>query len=128
MEFRSIVLESTRSDRRPDLPHQPLVEVQVMHGVQMRTQYLTALIQVAQITAAVMSAGVALAPRLDGAGVLLMLRIADDGRGFDVAAANSNGSHFGLTGMKERTAMIAGRIEIESLTGLGTSVTMDVDI
>jgi signal transduction histidine kinase len=30
--------------------------------------------------------------------------------------------------MKERAAMIDGRLKIESLTGEGTSVTMDVDI
>jgi len=57
-----------------------------------------------------------------------MLRIADDGRGFDVAAASSDGGHFGLTGMQERAAMIDGRLKVESLTGEGTSVTMDVDI
>jgi signal transduction histidine kinase/ligand-binding sensor domain-containing protein len=58
----------------------------------------------------------------------LMLRIVDDGRGFDVATAASNGGHFGLTGMQERAAMIDGRLKVESLTGEGTSVTMDVDI
>jgi signal transduction histidine kinase/ligand-binding sensor domain-containing protein len=58
----------------------------------------------------------------------LLLRIVDDGRGFDVGAASSNGGHFGLTGMQERAAMIAGRLKVESLTGKGTSVTMDVDI
>lgn len=58
----------------------------------------------------------------------LMLRIADDGCGFDVAAASSSGGHFGLTGMRERASMIAGRLKVESLTGKGTSVTMDVDI
>jgi signal transduction histidine kinase/ligand-binding sensor domain-containing protein len=58
----------------------------------------------------------------------LMLRIADDGRGFDVAATSSDGGHFGLTGMQERAAKIDGRLNVESLTGEGTSVTMDVDI
>ena len=59
----------------------------------------------------------------------LMLRVVDDGHGFDIAAAaSSDGGHFGLTGMQERAAMIAGRLKVESLTGEGTSVTMDVDI
>jgi len=58
----------------------------------------------------------------------LMLRVADDGRGFDVTAASSAGGHYGLTGMHERAAKIAGRLKVESLTGAGTSVTMDVDI
>jgi len=58
----------------------------------------------------------------------LLLRIVDDGCGFDVEAASSNGGHFGLKGMRERAAEIAGRLEIESLTGQGTRVTMNVDI
>jgi signal transduction histidine kinase len=58
----------------------------------------------------------------------LLLRIVDDGCGFDVAAASSNDGHFGLKGMRERTAMIDGQLEIESLTGKGTRVTMNVDI
>jgi signal transduction histidine kinase len=58
----------------------------------------------------------------------LLLRIVDDGCGFDVAAASSNDGHFGLKGMRERAAMIAGQLEIESLTGKGTRVTMNVGI
>ena len=58
----------------------------------------------------------------------LVLRIVDDGCGFDGATAPLDGGHFGLTGMQERTAMINGRLKVESLTGQGTSVTMDVDI
>jgi ligand-binding sensor domain-containing protein len=58
----------------------------------------------------------------------LRLRIVDDGCGFDVAGVPADGDHFGLKGMRERAAMIAGRVQIESLTGKGTSVTIDVDI
>jgi signal transduction histidine kinase len=58
----------------------------------------------------------------------LRLRIVDDGRGFEVSAVPADGGHFGLKGMQERAAMIAGRVQIESLTGKGTSVTIDVDI
>ena len=58
----------------------------------------------------------------------LFLRVDDDGRGFDVAAVSSIDGHFGLKGMRERTATIAGQLKIESLTGKGTSVTMEVNI
>ena len=58
----------------------------------------------------------------------LFLRVEDDGRGFDVAAVSSIDGHFGLKGMRERTATIAGQLKIESLTGQGTSVTMEVNI
>ncbi len=58
----------------------------------------------------------------------LLLRVADDGCGFDVAAVSSIDGHFGLKGMRERAATIAGQLKVESLTGEGTSVTMEVII
>ncbi len=58
----------------------------------------------------------------------LLLRVVDDGCGFDVAAASSNDGHFGLKGMRERAARITGQLEVESLTGKGTRVTMNVDL
>jgi signal transduction histidine kinase len=58
----------------------------------------------------------------------LLLRIVDDGCGFDVASASSVDGHFGLKGMRERASTIEGRLTIESLTGEGTSVTMEVNL
>jgi signal transduction histidine kinase len=58
----------------------------------------------------------------------LFLRVEDDGCGFDVAAASTIDGHFGLKGMRERAATIAGQLKVESLTGEGTSVTMEVNI
>jgi signal transduction histidine kinase/ligand-binding sensor domain-containing protein len=58
----------------------------------------------------------------------LVLRIADDGCGFDVAPISSKDGHFGLKGMSERASTIDGQLKIESLTGEGTSVTMEVNI
>jgi signal transduction histidine kinase len=49
----------------------------------------------------------------------LCVRVADDGRGFD-AAEPSGG--YGLVGMRERAALMGGRLEIES-SGAGTTVT-----
>ena len=58
----------------------------------------------------------------------LFLRVADDGCGFDVGAVSSVDGHFGLKGMRERAAKISGHLKVESLTGEGTSVTMEVNI
>jgi signal transduction histidine kinase len=49
------------------------------------------------------------------------LRIADDGRGFDVTAVNEAGG-LGLTSMSERAAMLNGRVIVESTAGQGTTV------
>jgi signal transduction histidine kinase len=49
----------------------------------------------------------------------LRVRVADDGRGFDPAAATAG---FGLTGMRERVALLGGELEIAS-SGSGTVLT-----
>ncbi|BCJ39180.1 two-component sensor histidine kinase [Actinocatenispora thailandica] len=50
------------------------------------------------------------------------LTVADDGVGFDPAAA----AGFGLHGMRERVAQVGGRLEIASTPGRGTTLTVDV--
>jgi signal transduction histidine kinase len=50
------------------------------------------------------------------------LRIADDGRGFDVPAAVSAGKGLGLTSMQERAGILGGRLSIASRPGGGTVV------
>ncbi len=53
----------------------------------------------------------------------VLLRIADDGVGFDVSLTHSDGEpHFGLQGMRERVASIGGKLEIISSPGGGTVV------
>ena len=47
------------------------------------------------------------------------VRVTDDGRGFDYAEPTEG---FGLAGMRERAALMGGRLEVES-SGTGTSVT-----
>lgn len=56
----------------------------------------------------------------------LLLRIGDDGRGFDTAAAPPAGRHFGMRGMRERAENIRGEFEIKSAPGEGTLVTLKV--
>ena len=46
--------------------------------------------------------------------------IVDDGLGFDAEA--KHGGHFGLTGMRERAAIIGATLEVSSAPGRGTEV------
>ena len=66
---------------------------------------------------------VALEPRGDE----LSVTVADDGCGFAVppAEAGKNG-HYGLTFMRERMSQVGGSVDIVSLPGLGTSVSLSV--
>jgi PAS domain S-box-containing protein len=57
----------------------------------------------------------------------LMLRIQDDGRGFDPAAskaAKRRGEGIGLTNMRERAAILGGTCEVESVPNEGTTITV----
>jgi signal transduction histidine kinase len=55
----------------------------------------------------------------------LSLLVRDDGIGFDVEAAqkrSSQGLSMGLLGMRERVALLAGQMEIESVSTYGTEI------
>ncbi|MDW8212834.1 MAG: sensor histidine kinase [Roseiflexaceae bacterium] len=53
-------------------------------------------------------------------GSRVRLEIVDDGRGFDPQKIAAE--RFGLTGMRERAALIGGTIDIQSRPGYGTSI------
>jgi len=54
---------------------------------------------------------------------LVLLRIEDNGQGFDPATfAATDGVHFGLLGMRERAKQIGARLSIQSQPGQGTEV------
>jgi signal transduction histidine kinase len=55
----------------------------------------------------------------------LSLQVADDGRGF--ADENVSGDRFGLTGMRERAAMIGGQLDVTSAVGQGTVVQLTIN-
>jgi signal transduction histidine kinase len=59
----------------------------------------------------------------DGA---LRLTVRDDGSGFDAEAGYPG--HLGLASMRERLALLAGELRIESLLGVGTTVTAAVQV
>lgn len=57
----------------------------------------------------------------------LCLSVADDGCGFDPAAACKDGS-FGLAGMRERVDALGGRLAIDSAPGRGTRLTVTLPL
>jgi nitrate/nitrite-specific signal transduction histidine kinase len=61
----------------------------------------------------------------------LVLRISDDGIGFDpdaVSAGPERWPHFGLAGMRERAQAVGGRIEWRSKPGSGADVELRIPI
>jgi signal transduction histidine kinase/ligand-binding sensor domain-containing protein len=58
----------------------------------------------------------------------LFMRITDDGRGFDSAAAESGieSKHFGLTGMRERAQQLGAEFRMRSAIGAGTQIEVAV--
>jgi len=52
--------------------------------------------------------------------------VEDDGRGFDQAEARRDG--LGLVGMRERAALVGGRLTIESSAGAGTTIAVEVPV
>ena len=62
------------------------------------------------------------------AGDFYEIMISDNGRGFDVQAAeNASGTHIGLHNVKERIEeMCGGTLTIESITGAGTTITIRI--
>lgn len=57
----------------------------------------------------------------------IVLKVADNGPGFDPEAVAGNGA-LGLSGIRERVEMLGGRVEIDSGTRKGTTVTARVPL
>ncbi|WP_404815775.1 GAF domain-containing protein [Streptomyces thermolineatus] len=55
-----------------------------------------------------------------------VLRVADDGRGFDPAAVRGAGRRLGLVSMSDRAAAVGGSLTVQSEPGRGTVVEMEV--
>jgi two-component system sensor histidine kinase DegS len=51
--------------------------------------------------------------------------VEDDGRGFDVSAAEERGT-LGLLGIRERVIMLGGDLRIRSSPGEGTQVSVSI--
>jgi two-component system, NarL family, sensor histidine kinase UhpB len=52
----------------------------------------------------------------------VLIRVEDDGSGFDVAAALPSREHIGLVSMRERAEMLGGSLRVDSVPGVGTTV------
>jgi signal transduction histidine kinase len=69
--------------------------------------------------------------RLERTTSTLILEVADEGRGFELAAPEQGdraGERMGLLGMRERIAQIGGTFELQSRRGMGTLVRAVVPI
>ncbi|MGW2331722.1 GAF domain-containing sensor histidine kinase [Streptomyces sp. NPDC001700] len=66
--------------------------------------------------------GVTLARHGQGA----LLRVSDDGRGFDPSAVRQAGRHLGLVSMRDRASGVGGGLTVESAPGKGTVIEMEV--
>lgn len=53
---------------------------------------------------------------------LIVLIVEDDGKGFNTEDKEKLSKGLGLTGMKERAALMGGTLEIESAVGKGTTI------
>jgi len=59
---------------------------------------------------------------------VLGVQVEDNGVGFDVQAALSAGESSGLSGMRERVALLAGHLNLESSPGAGTCLTAELPL
>lgn len=112
IRFPSIRIEYDTRDTDfsiPALTVQPLVENAIRHGIR-----------------GVENGIVCVSSKK--AGDFYEIMISDNGRGFDVQAAeNASGTHIGLHNVKERIEkMCGGTLTIESITGAGTTITIRI--
>ena len=63
---------------------------------------------------------------LDGRGPALKVEVVDDGTGFDPDDPELRSRHLGLTSMEERAHELGGTLELRSVPGEGTRVTLEV--
>jgi signal transduction histidine kinase len=63
---------------------------------------------------------------LEGRGKGALLRVGDDGRGFDPSAVRRAGRHLGLVSMRDRADGVGGSLTVQSEPGKGTVVEMEV--
>ncbi|WP_455357432.1 GAF domain-containing sensor histidine kinase [Streptomyces sp. SYSU K217416] len=55
-----------------------------------------------------------------------LLRISDDGQGFDPRTVRRAGRHLGLVSMRDRASGVGGTLRVESEPGKGTTIEMEV--
>jgi signal transduction histidine kinase len=114
-------IESLVADARCDIPR-----VEFHHslsGERLPPQFETIVFRIVQeaLTNARKHASArTLAVTLDRTAAQVLLRVADDGLGFDPAAIADD--RFGLEGMRQRSRLLGGDVRIDSAPGRGTTV------
>lgn len=63
---------------------------------------------------------------VDRCGSGAVLRVTDDGSGFEPKAIRRAGRHLGLVSMRDRTSGVGGTLTVESAPGKGTTIEMEV--
>ncbi|WNM34241.1 GAF domain-containing sensor histidine kinase [Streptomyces sp. Li-HN-5-11] len=63
---------------------------------------------------------------LDRRGNGAVLRVTDDGSGFDPKTVRRAGRHLGLVSMRDRASGVGGRLTVQSAPGKGTAIEMEV--
>jgi two-component system, NarL family, sensor kinase len=58
----------------------------------------------------------------------VLLRVTDNGQGFDIGARSDGEASYGLRSMTERAELVDGRLVVTSRPGLGTTVTATVPV
>ena len=119
----TLVNQLTVAGRAHDVP----VELDIGDGVDLDPEAEHQVLRIAQeaVTNALRHARagrvtVSLSPVDSGAGVVL--RVSDDGRGFDPEARALRARRLGLTSMHERAASLGGTLTVDSAPGRGTNV------
>jgi NarL family two-component system sensor histidine kinase YdfH len=59
---------------------------------------------------------------------ILTIEVRDDGIGFDPANAEMQIGRYGLLGIRERAKLIEGHLEIQSTSGMGTTLRLHIPI
>ncbi|MEU1036520.1 GAF domain-containing sensor histidine kinase [Streptomyces mirabilis] len=63
---------------------------------------------------------------LEKRGTGTVLRVSDDGTGFEPTAIRAAGRHLGLVSMRDRSSGVGGTLSVESAPGKGTTIEMEV--
>ncbi|MFF1605978.1 GAF domain-containing sensor histidine kinase [Streptomyces mirabilis] len=63
---------------------------------------------------------------LEKRGTGTVLRVSDDGAGFEPTAIRAAGRHLGLVSMRDRSSGVGGTLSVESAPGKGTTIEMEV--
>ncbi len=58
----------------------------------------------------------------------VILTVRDDGIGFDPSAASQGNGHYGLIGLRERAQLAGGTLDIASVPGAGTTLTLRLPV